>query len=55
MILWEGIRGHCTEAIKLKPKYVKAIFRRFNANRALNNKREALLGTCMIMLIIFTL
>ena len=52
MILWEGIRGHCTEAIKLKPKYVKAIFRRFNANRALNNKREALLG---IIIFVFTL
>ncbi|XP_019852329.1 PREDICTED: mitochondrial import receptor subunit TOM70-like [Amphimedon queenslandica] len=51
VILWEGIRGHCTEAIKLKPKYIKAIFRRFHANRALNNKREALLDVTRLMIL----
>ena len=38
------MRCHCTEALKLKPRYIKAIFRRVHANQALNKKREAILG-----------
>ena len=42
--MWKNVIIRCTTAIQLKPRYIKAIIRRYKANEALDKTHEALLG-----------
>lgn len=44
MALWKRVHHHCTEALLLDSRYIKALVRRSHANEALGQKRDALLG-----------
>ncbi|XP_068126798.1 mitochondrial import receptor subunit TOM70 [Hyperolius riggenbachi] len=42
LLSWKEVVQDCTEAVKLNPKYVKALFRRAKAHEKLDNKKECL-------------
>lgn len=41
---WTEVVQDCSEAVKLNPRYIKALFRRAKALERLDNKKECLEG-----------